>query len=471
MALDPMVDLLFVLSFIWLCVWLRLNVETAERDLSGKRKYDAILESKMSHVTPSSFALIPSEHRRSWEGIHVSLMSEVLGKFCEDVRNITLDRYDNAFAVRFCNAMCAVFATEEERMLMGNNMLATYLEVPIDHLSGKILGWRNDAAIRAVCGDDNSNTVGAMHLLYKNELCGTETSPWTQALTSHLKLIFQTPFASRRSVCPALLVVIAGSHMGVCATVHAKGPCVDPVVPLLPLLVLKQDKEMMAQVARALKACKVCVAGLIDHYKALRHAAPTEVEVNQLIYPYPRQFRHGDVVVPFVYDDQIEDKLVFKAHISEQVEGFALGQEIIVKFTKSYCVEAHELCYEFHQSAPRLFSCQALFNGWTMLVMEALEGEDFEGGLPNHINERLRQVVSRMHDQGLVHGDLRAGNIKVVGDRVCIFDFDWSGRTGEQRYPNFMNHWSIVWPDGARDGEFLFPAHDIEWLRRLGVWK
>jgi hypothetical protein len=60
------------------------------------------------------------------------------------------------------------------------------------------------------------------------------------------------------------------------------------------------------------------------------------------MFPYQRQFSCGEgVVVPFVYDEQIEDKLVFKAHIARQVEGFDVDQKIIVKFTKSYCVEAH----------------------------------------------------------------------------------------------------------------------------------
>eukprot|EP00981_Chlorochromonas_danica_P015552 scaffold13179_cov288-Ochromonas_danica.AAC.1 len=85
------------------------------------------------------------------------------------------------------------------------------------------------------------------------------------------------------------------------------------------------------------------------------------------------------------------------------------------------------------------------------------------------MKERLREVVCNLHEQGLVHGDLRANNIRVAGDRVCLLDFDWSGRAGEQRYPNFMNHTEIVWPDGASDGELLQPAHDDEWLMKLGV--
>jgi hypothetical protein len=105
-----------------------------------------------------------------------------------------------------------------------------------------------------------------------------------------------------------------------------------------------------------------------------------------------------------------------------------------------------------------------------MLVMEAVKGDiEFNSSLPIQAKERLQDLVNRLHFQNLVHGDLRANNIRVVGDRVCIIDFDWSGKAGIQRYPDFMNHQEIVWPDGARDGEFLYPEHDIEWLKRLGV--
>lgn len=356
-------------------------------------------------------------------------------------------------------------------MAEGNNLLATYFEVPIERMSGSIGNWRNDGAVRVICGSNCANRVGAAHLEYKNELCGSQTSPEQQMLGSHLKLLIETPFVMARSVCPALLFTIAGPHMGVSATVHARGPCVDPVVPLLPLLVLKQDKEMMTQVARALKAAKVCVAGLQAHYESLDDAQPTDVEMDQLMYPYPRHFYSNGVLVPFVYDQQIEDKLVFRAHINDAMADFAVGQEIVVKFTKSYSVDAHQLCYAVNQSAPRLYAHQQLANGWLMLVMEAVKGEYFQDGLPTHVKDKLWQAVSHLHDQGLVHGDLRANNICVMEDRVCIIDFDWSGRTNEQRYPDFMNHLNIEWPDGARDGEVLLPTHDLEWLKRVGVEK
>lgn len=69
----------------------------------------------------------------------------------------------------------------------------------------------------------------------------------------------------------------------------------------------------------------------------------------------------------------------------------------------------------------------------------------------------------------LLHGDPRANNVLIVGDgdRVCLLDFDWAGPVGQQRYPAFMNHTQIDWPEGASDDELIQMEHDNAWLARL----
>jgi serine/threonine protein kinase len=83
------------------------------------------------------------------------------------------------------------------------------------------------------------------------------------------------------------------------------------------------------------------------------------------------------------------------------------------------------------------------------------------------LQQRLRSAVAHLHAGGLVHGDLRANNVLVVGNRVCLLDFDWSGPAGVQCYPGFMNHGEIDWPAGASDGEPLQVEHDNVWLARM----
>jgi hypothetical protein len=48
---------------------------------------------------------------------------------------------------------------------------------------------------------------------------------------------------------------------------------------------------------------------------------------------------------------------------------------------------------------------------------------------------------------------------------VAIIDFDWSGPV-DQRYPLFINHETITWPEGVQDGQPMKQEHDIAWIDR-----
>jgi hypothetical protein len=104
-----------------------------------------------------------------------------------------------------------------------------------------------------------------------------------------------------------------------------------------------------------------------------------------------------------------------------------------------------------------------------MLVMERLVGAEFKPHLESDtVQNKLIQVVNRLNQAGLVHGDLRGNNIRVIDERVCLLDFDWSGLAGTQRYPGFMNHTGgIDWAEGVSDGLPLQTAHDQHMLARL----
>jgi hypothetical protein len=452
-------------------------------EYNDKRSYDAALR-RISNVPPSSFGHPGETH--SWSrlykdihlschrptvretGIHVSLLSVPLAKFCEHVRSVSLERSDFTFTKEFCAAMGNVFPSEEARQVEINSRLSHYFGVGVQRVSGERGDWRNDGGLMVDCGSGIGDMAAALHGKYKNEMAGTASAPDLQNIAHYLRTLDEAPFARARSVCPALLLTIAGPHMGIAAAAHARGPCVDPVVPMLPLLVLKQDKLLMEMVARALKATKLCVQELRAYYEALPDTAPSQAEEVQLLFPYPRHFIFDGDVVPFSYEKQVDDKLVFTALVDEGHHALPMGTKIVVKFTDSYCVAAHERCCGFEESAPRLFAHAELPNRWYMVVMEHLEGRPYDvSGETAAVKERLKSIVAHLHAGGLVHGDLRANNIQVVGDRVCLIDFDWSGRAGEQRYPGFMNHDDIIWPKGASDREPLECAHDREWLRRL----
>ena len=50
------------------------------------------------------------------------------------------------------------------------------------------------------------------------------------------------------------------------------------------------------------------------------------------------------------------------------------------------------------------------------------------------------------------------------GVDVRFVDFDWAGLSGVVRYPAFMNHAGVNWPEGALDEQPILPQHDIDLL-------
>ena len=111
-----------------------------------------------------------------------------------------------------------------------------------------------------------------------------------------------------------------------------------------------------------------------------------------------------------------------------------------------------------------------------MVVMEFVDGfpiddDPMQQRDPDHISQ-LTDALGQFHAAGWVHGDLRASNLLVGkgGDKngkLLLVDFDWAGQNTVARYPFYMNHQEIQWPQGATDGALILREHDLEWARKL----
>lgn len=104
--------------------------------------------------------------------------------------------------------------------------------------------------------------------------------------------------------------------------------------------------------------------------------------------------------------------------------------------------------------------------GWSTLysLADKLRTSDTQKRLAIAVHE----IVTKLEQANLVHGDLRANNLMVhvnadgtvLDDekvRVKVLDFDWSGRSGEVTYPMWRNT-DISWP--AETGEDIVVGHD-----------
>ncbi|KAJ2932852.1 hypothetical protein H1R20_g4247, partial [Candolleomyces eurysporus] len=106
---------------------------------------------------------------------------------------------------------------------------------------------------------------------------------------------------------------------------------------------------------------------------------------------------------------------------------------ILVKFSRTYCIELHDYCFK-KGHAPRILGFERLPGGWYGIAMEYLSGASPVQSA--QLEPRLTELVNGFHEEGLVHGDLRDVNILSAGDhQFWLIDFDWGGKDEEVEYP------------------------------------
>lgn len=141
-------------------------------------------------------------------------------------------------------------------------------------------------------------------------------------------------------------------------------------------------------------------------------------------------------------------------YVAQVTMGASEGLEIIVKFSRSYCADLHNHCFE-QGNAPKLLGFQRLPGGWYAIAMEYLSHTEGIAMLPfsdywrdtpwdwttalAHCEKVLTELVDGFHEKGLVHGDLRGANILCdeSGKTIWLIDFDWGGCDGKVQYPTW----------------------------------
>ena len=68
-------------------------------------------------------------------------------------------------------------------------------------------------------------------------------------------------------------------------------------------------------------------------------------------------------------------------------------------------------------------------------------------------------------DPPLVPGDLcYQNNLVEPSQKVKVINFDWAENVREAKYPMFLNHGEIQWPNGAEKGQPIQFEHDEHWI-------
>ncbi|KAJ3887729.1 hypothetical protein GG344DRAFT_55183, partial [Lentinula edodes] len=224
-----------------------------------------------------------------------------------------------------------------------------------------------------------------------------------------------------------------GPNIQILGGVMTDRPQIEVLTPSVPMYYHVSNQDLFLDLARTLTALNILfgdLGKLYDNPPPLNPLLPV-----QHVYTYPRGFkRRDDEVVSFTYLQRVDPvRLVFEVETEEE-------DILYIKYTQRYGVEAHRRAHELGIAPELLAYDDTLPEGWKMIVMNPIP--------PGYVEtDRTRQGSSSSHrsnaslkpylDEGYVHGDLRAANIFVDGERqnIMVIDYDWAGRTKEVMYP------------------------------------
>ena len=250
------------------------------------------------------------------------------------------------------------------------------------------------------------------------------------------------------------------------------------------------DDQSVIKVARIFAGLRVALKALANYYRLLPTAPYTQScggaqsNLAQRIFPLANSCVVNKEKITWKYEAILKNR----DHSSNTFLAISTEkqQKLVIKFVERYGESAHRKL-DGLDYAPGLFYCGDIWSGDAvlsrgcsprkMVVMEYIEGktldEMYTSGqpIPEAVHAAVETIVMILHEDGLVHGDIRRPNIMIkdgtggMETRVQLLDFDWSGAEKEVRYP--LNLSKMVFPSDADDYAPISKEHDLAMIKRL----
>ena len=250
---------------------------------------------------------------------------------------------------------------------------------------------------------------------------------------------------------------------------------------------------------RVLVALRKCLVKLQDFYLGLQDIPPfVPNEPHPRYYPYPTSFLAKDgTLTRFRYLASLEDDagcVTYLADIPNEVGPAMDPVKVVVKFVARYGEEVHKFLAR-KGCAPDLRYCgplpetklSGIFPGpaqrapsglclrsdlMHMVVMDYIPPQS---NTPPDVRGQIQTVLTLLHSEGYVYGDLRKQNILFDADgKVKLIDFNWCGRYDmnilDKILPNSLQNQIDKSTNRVQVGEGPFATYPLSMSTLEGMW-
>ncbi|TFK23838.1 hypothetical protein FA15DRAFT_641962 [Coprinopsis marcescibilis] len=323
-------------------------------------------------------------------------------------------------------------------------------------------------------------------LVLKN-MPGVGGDPIYQSIVDLSKILACSKYDNVRGSCnfPVVLIGIADARLQVSIAVCIGSIYVSDLI-YIDLSRGFHGSDTAVRLARIFKALSLCLQALEGHYNRIVPSTPSDTS---FMYPSPTT-ANGTPLPVIKYTGYLgHDGLLFVTvpNLGERNTAIYTGTQedkpVLIKFAPRYNKEAHTLLANANL-APSLRFFEPIIGNLFMVVMDyypdaksvwMLRNEGGSDSLLPIIANRVKCALSLLHNQDIVFGDLRDGNIIYVepcsGDTpgagcVMLVDFDWCGLHGVARYSATLNELAD-WAPGVWPYEVMRKEHDLWQLEQL----
>ena len=415
-----------------------------------------------------------------------TLLCPQFSQFVIDLDSCTPSTQDIGLFHDLCQEMSDIFDNKFNRNGQFIDILKEYGFSDLDR--GYIGQYPCDGRLKVYINKAHRDAIYCI-LEVKNEIPNVSSEPMAQAIFYWLEAVrimiggkdnqFLTNFPAVLLLhygesCPICLFIYitfsTGPYISVALAVYTGIANVQIMTPVFPLHFHPSDAKARATGERFICALRRLLFDLKNYYLT---AAFSEQPFLQPQFPFYNRYTDGVTTHRFVYEEQIDLKRAFIAHLEDNPK-----DKIFVKFALCYGEDAHKTMHA-HGFAPKLRAVERFADGWVMAVMDDVSHQYcwMQKPLKKKAYEAAEKALALLHKDGYVHGDVRETNIMVKRDGVdkeglrdiILVDFDWAGKENTVRYPSniTLNHLDIPRPESVERGGLISSAHDVEMLRLL----